>query len=109
MVGLSGGKFVQLQQTQPDIALTDKTTATPALVALSDIRDAAEAIRGIVHRTTQQGSTYLSNVSGTRISLKLELFQKTGSFKARGVINTLRQLSETDRKAGVISLSAGNH
>lgn len=79
------------------------------LVALAEIRDAASAIKGHVHRTIQGGSTYLSDVSGTNVSLKLELFQKTGSFKVRGVINTLRQLSEADRKRGVISLSAGNH
>lgn len=81
----------------------------PTLVTLQDIRGAAAAIRGHVHRTTQQSSTYLSSVCGARVSLKLELFQKTGSFKARGVINTLHQLSEAERRAGVISLSAGNH
>ncbi|MBC8087705.1 MAG: threonine/serine dehydratase [Phycisphaerae bacterium] len=81
----------------------------PSLVTLQDIHDAADAIRPFVHRTHQQESKYLSDISGTRVSLKLELFQKTGSFKARGVINTLRQLSETERKNGIISLSAGNH
>ena len=80
-----------------------------SLVTLQDLRHAADAIRGYVHRTGQQESGYLSDVSGTRVSLKLELFQKTGSFKARGVINTLRQLSETERENGIISLSAGNH
>ena len=94
---------------QREPALTNGTTDLPTLVTLAQIRDAAAAIRGVVHRTTQQGSTYLSNASGSRVSLKLELFQKTGSFKARGVINTLRQLSDMDRKRGVISLSAGNH
>lgn len=79
------------------------------LVSLADIRDAASAIKGHVHRTYQQGSTFLNDASGTNVSLKLELFQKTGSFKVRGVINTLRQLSDDDRKRGVISLSAGNH
>ena len=87
----------------------DRLTDPTALVTLSDVRDAAVAIRGVVHRTTQQSSSYLSAASGARVSLKLELFQKTGSFKARGVINTLRQLSDIERKAGVISLSAGNH
>lgn len=82
---------------------------TTPLVTLHDIRDAAAAINGHVHRTFQQGSTYLSNACGANVSLKLELFQKTGSFKVRGVINTLRQLSDIDRKRGVISLSAGNH
>lgn len=80
-----------------------------SLVSLDAIRDAARAINGHVHRTGQQTSKYLSDVSGTHVSLKLELFQKTGSFKARGVINTLRQLSETERERGIISLSAGNH
>lgn len=41
--------------------------------------------------------------------LKQELFQKTGSFKVRGVINTLQQLTQDERTRGVISLSAGNH
>lgn len=80
-----------------------------SLVSLDAIRDAAQAVHGHVHRTGQQTSKYLSDVSGTRVSLKLELFQKTGSFKARGVINTLRQLSDTERERGIISLSAGNH
>ncbi|MGV3707292.1 MAG: threonine ammonia-lyase [Gemmatimonas sp.] len=80
-----------------------------SLVGLNEIRDAANAIRGVVHRTGQQHSTYLSSVSGAQVSLKLELFQKTGSFKARGVINTLRQLSDAERSRGVVSLSAGNH
>lgn len=105
MVGLIGSNCANLQQTQREPALHD----TSHLVTLAEIHDAAAAIRGVVHRTTQQGSTYLSKLSGAQVSLKLELFQKTGSFKARGVINTLRQLSEIDRKTGVISLSAGNH
>lgn len=99
----------QLRGTHVRTALTNGTTDTPTLVTLTEISDAATAIRGVVHRTTQLGSTYLSNASGSRVSLKLELFQKTGSFKVRGVINTLRQLSDIDRKNGVISLSAGNH
>lgn len=104
MVGLSDVVDRQLQITRARLALADAV-----LVTLPEIRNAAAAIRGVVHRTAQQGSTYLSNASGARVSLKLELFQKTGSFKARGVINTLRQLSEIERKNGVISLSAGNH
>lgn len=79
------------------------------LVSLADIRQASQAIRGYVHRTGQQTSQFLSDSSGSAVSLKLELFQKTGSFKVRGVINTLRQLSETERQQGIISLSAGNH
>ena len=81
----------------------------PPLTQLADIRAAADRIRGHVHRTGQAGSAYLGERSGTRVSLKLELFQKTGSFKVRGVVNTLLQLGEAERARGVISLSAGNH
>ena len=79
------------------------------LVSLADITAAHAAIEGIVHRTPTAGSSYLSERTGARVVLKLELFQKTGSFKVRGVVNTLRQLSADERARGVISLSAGNH
>jgi len=84
-------------------------TAAPPLVPLSAIREAQEAIAGHVHRTPVLSSEYLSRAAGARVLLKAELFQKTGSFKVRGVMNTLRQLSADERARGVISLSAGNH
>ena len=43
------------------------------------------------------------------IYFKLELMQKTGSFKSRGAINKIIQLSEKEKKNGVIAISAGNH
>lgn len=76
---------------------------------LERIREAQHAIAGIVHRTPVAASSYLGTCAGARVVLKLELFQKTGSFKVRGVVNTLRQLSDEQRGRGVISLSAGNH
>jgi threonine dehydratase len=79
------------------------------LVTIDEIRDAARTIAPFVRRTPQAGSEWLSLQSGTRVILKQELFQKTGSFKVRGVINTLQKLSEVERSRGVISLSAGNH
>lgn len=79
------------------------------LVTIDEIRDAARTIAPFVRRTPQAGSEFLSVQSGTRVVLKQELFQKTGSFKARGVINTLQKLSDDERTRGVISLSAGNH
>ena len=54
-------------------------------------------------------SSYLGTRAGAHVINKLELFQKTGAFKVRGVINTLRQLTDHERVRGVISLSAGNH
>ncbi|MDQ6612876.1 MAG: threonine/serine dehydratase [Gemmatimonadota bacterium] len=88
---------------------SEVATDPNSLVTLTDIRAAALAIHGHVHRTVQGTSTFLNSVSNTRVSLKLELFQKTGSFKVRGVINALRQLTPEECAAGVISLSAGNH
>ncbi len=82
---------------------------SPSLVSLDAIREARTAIAPHVHHTPVMGSSYLGSRAGAWVVLKLELFQKTGSFKARGVVNTLRQLSAEERARGVISLSAGNH
>lgn len=82
---------------------------SPSLVTLDAIREAHAAIAPHVHHTPVMGSSYLGSRAGAWVILKLEFFQKTGSFKARGVVNTLRQLSADERAHGVISLSAGNH
>src|SRR5689334_24465454 len=46
---------------------------------------------------------------GTEIWLKLELFQRTGTFKVRGALNSIKQLSSAERAKGVTAFSAGNH
>ena len=69
------------------------------------MRRAADAIRDAVHRTP----TFSSRSLGPGRYLKAELFQRTGSFKARGALNRVRALSPDEREAGVISVSAGNH
>jgi threonine dehydratase len=74
-------------------------------VARDDVLAAAERIRGRVHRTP----TFTSSTLGDRVWLKAELFQKTGSFKARGVLNKLGSLSPAEKERGVIGISAGNH
>ena len=51
----------------------------------------------------------LGEMAGVRLSLKAELFQKTGSFKVRGVLNHLLQLAPEVLRKGLITLSAGNH
>ena len=70
---------------------------------------AREAIRGRLLRTPVFSSATLSVLTGARVLLKAELFQKTGSFKPRGVLNNLAALSPEQRARGVISISAGNH
>lgn len=82
---------------------------TAPLVSLDDIQAARQAIRSFVHFTPTMSSAFFGRQCGARVVLKLELFQKTGSFKVRGVVNTLRQLDADAIRRGVISLSAGNH
>ncbi len=52
---------------------------------------------------------FTSTSLGPRVHLKAELFQRTGSFKPRGALNKLASLTEDERRAGVIGISAGNH
>lgn len=80
-----------------------------ALVPLARITAAREVIRGRLHYTSVTLSSFLSSQVGGPVHLKLELFQKTGSFKPRGVLNRLANFSEGERQRGLISLSAGNH
>jgi threonine dehydratase len=75
-----------------------------AAVTHDDVVRAAATIRGRVHRTPVFTATSIG-----RVWLKAELFQKTGSFKVRGVLNKLASLSAEERARGVIGISAGNH
>jgi threonine dehydratase len=75
------------------------------VISLDDVRAARETIGGDLHRTPVFSSATL----GPRVFLKAELFQRTGSFKPRGVLNKLRSLTAEERAAGVIGVSAGNH
>jgi threonine dehydratase len=74
-----------------------------------DVDAAAAVIRGRLHRTPLFSSETLGATFGGRAFLKAELFQKTGSFKARGVVTKLASLSSEEKQRGVISISAGNH
>jgi threonine dehydratase len=73
------------------------------------VHRAAEIIRGRLHRTPVLSSETLGRAFGGRAFLKAELFQKTGSFKPRGVLTRLASLSAEEKARGVISISAGNH
>jgi threonine dehydratase len=79
------------------------------LLSLDDVERARERIAGRVHRTPLLGSRTLSERVGADVSFKAELFQRTGSFKPRGVLNKLSTLSAEEKRRGVISISAGNH
>jgi threonine dehydratase len=75
------------------------------LITRDDVLAARETIAGRLHRTPTLSSATL----GPRVFLKAELFQRTGSFKPRGILNKLASLTEDERAAGVIGVSAGNH
>ena len=72
-------------------------------VSLEDVEQARAVLAGRLHRTPTLGSSALG------VSLKAELFQKTGSFKARGALNRLAALTPEERQRGVVTWSAGNH
>ena len=78
-------------------------------VTLEDIKAAATLIAGAVVRTPCLPSGPLSQITGADITLKLENMQSTSSFKDRGALVKLASLSDAERQAGVIAMSAGNH
>src|SRR5256714_1952514 len=79
------------------------------MVSLEDVLAAREAAAGRLHRTPFFRSLTLGEHTGANVHLKAELFQKTGSFKPRGVLANLAALTPQQRDRGVISISAGNH
>ncbi|MFD7407170.1 threonine/serine dehydratase [Streptomyces sp. NPDC059866] len=79
------------------------------MIGISDIEAAAERIAGHVIRTPTVPSPGLSGLLGVPVTAKLELLQRTGSFKARGAAAKLLSLSEAERAAGVVAVSGGNH
>lgn len=80
-----------------------------AMVSRDDVLAARETIAGRVHRTPTLTSASLERTIGVPVRLKAELFQRTGSFKPRGVLNKLASLSPEEKARGVIGISAGNH
>jgi threonine dehydratase len=65
-------------------------------------------VEGRLHRTPLLSSETLGQAFGGRAFLKAELFQKTGSFKPRGMLAKLASLSAEEKARGVVSISAGN-
>jgi threonine dehydratase len=78
-------------------------------VSPSDIAAAATAIRGGVIATPSAVSRTLSEITGAEVVVKFESLQFTASFKERGALNRLLQLSAEERRSGVVTMSAGNH
>ena len=79
-------------------------------IALETFEAAADRINGHVRRTPFLRARFLrSRPCEAEVLLKLESLQVTGSFKPRGAVNTILSLKDTERLAGVITASGGNH
>lgn len=80
------------------------------LVTVDDVRTAAKRIDGLVVRTPLLECEQLSTELGCRVLIKAESLQHTGSFKPRGVLNTMLSWQERgELPEGVVGFSAGNH
>ena len=77
-------------------------------VSFDDVAAARETIGDRLHRTPVFSSATLARQLGAPAFLKAELFQRTGSFKPRGMLNALAHLSQEEKRRGVITISAGN-
>ncbi|MBT7952630.1 MAG: threonine/serine dehydratase [Gammaproteobacteria bacterium] len=88
-------------------------TETHIAPTLEEIRPCAERIAPYVRQTPVfhwSGDTVSSRLGkDSEIHLKLELFQRTGTFKARAAINNVLALTEEQRAPGITAMSAGNH
>ncbi|MEQ1708284.1 MAG: threonine ammonia-lyase [Terricaulis sp.] len=81
----------------------------PPAVTYAAILDAAKRLEGRIERTPTRYSRALSNLTGAHVWIKYENQHLTGAFKERGAFNRLSQLTDSERKRGVIAASAGNH
>ena len=79
------------------------------MVTYNDIEKAHQRISDHIHNTPILTSDSLDNELESNLFFKCENFQKTGSFKIRGAINSILQLNDTEIKNGIITTSSGNH
>lgn len=92
--------------------MPEPVPATPSL-SLAEIRAARAQLGDRIRTTPVQPlagpAVEAALAAGTRTTLKLELFQHTGSFKARGALVNALALTEAERARGICAISAGNH
>jgi threonine dehydratase len=78
-------------------------------LSLKHIQSARQRIAPCIRRTPLTPSATLSERLKTNVYVKLELFQKTGSFKVRGAFNKALSLKPEERERGIVAVSGGNH
>jgi len=72
------------------------------------VLDAEERCREYLWETPMEYSLHLSNLTSAEVYLKLDLMQKTGSFKFRGAVSKTMSLTEEELNKGLVSASTGN-
>lgn len=82
--------------------------APSRLVSLAEIEASRPLLDRYLRRTPLLASQQLGDLCGVRLRFKAEMFQKTGSFKPRGMLNSLHHLDDEDQRRGVVTMSAGN-
>ncbi|HEY2752576.1 threonine ammonia-lyase [Phenylobacterium sp.] len=78
-------------------------------LAFDDILAARDRLQGHIERTPCRHSRTLSEITGAEVWVKFENLQFTAAYKERGALNKLLQLTQAEKKRGVIAASAGNH
>ena len=79
------------------------------LPVFKDVVGAASRLRGVTRGTPLIRNDELDRATSRRVFVKCEPLQVTGSFKLRGAYNRLSQLSDDEKKVGVVAFSSGNH
>ena len=78
-------------------------------IRYDDIVNAQKAQDDVIRKTSLTFSDTFTKLTGSKVYLKNEFEQKTGSFKLRGAYYKIKTLSEEEKKNGVVAASAGNH
>src|SRR3954469_23334168 len=78
-------------------------------VSAADIDAAARVVAPFAVRTPLLSFPVLDERAGTKVFLKPEMLQRTGSFKFRGAFNKLSSIPQANRGGGVVAFSSGNH
>ncbi|MDZ4870620.1 MAG: L-threo-3-hydroxyaspartate ammonia-lyase [Chroococcidiopsis cubana SAG 39.79] len=79
------------------------------IVTFADIEAAHQRLAGVAHKTPVMTSRTVNELTQRQVFFKCENFQRMGAFKFRGAYNALSQLSEQQKRQGVLTFSSGNH
>ena len=85
------------------------TNTTDVNITIADIVDAHKRLTGVAHKTPVLTSRTIDRLVNSQVFFKCENFQRAGAFKFRGAYNALSQLSESQKRRGVLTFSSGNH